>query len=63
MPAEKELCTRSEQAFSSRGSVLSLWQDIAENFYPVTVIFLSPRARGRKSDGIATTSFFRKTVV
>jgi hypothetical protein len=57
MTVEKELCARSDQAFSSRGSVLSLWQDIAENFYPERADFTTVRNVGAEFAKNLMTSY------
>ena len=48
MTAIKELMQQSEQLFSKRGQLLSLWQTIADNFYPERADFTTVRNLGEE---------------
>lgn len=47
----------AENAFSKRGSLLSLWQEIGDNFYPERAEFTSFRSLGTDFAANLTTSF------
>jgi hypothetical protein len=56
MSCQKEIKDHAEQAFSKRGSLLSLWQDIAENFLPQRADFTTCRNIGDEmSRGLMTS--------
>ncbi len=44
----KQLLVIAHKAFENRSSVLSLWQDIADNFYPARADFLHTRSLGEE---------------
>ena len=54
---EKKLFELGEQLFSKRSSLLNLWQEIAENFYPERADFTFQRDPGTDFAGILTTSY------
>lgn len=54
---EKKLYELGEQLFSKRSSLLNLWQEIAENFYPERADFTFQRDPGTDFAGILTTSY------
>ena len=46
MKAAERLCERAEKLFTGRKSILTLWQEIAENFYPQRADFTLKRHVG-----------------
>lgn len=48
---------QGEQLFSKRGGLLSLWQDIAENFYPERADFIGSRHLGSELSANLMTSY------
>ncbi|WP_016745749.1 portal protein [Rhizorhabdus wittichii] len=53
----KALITRGDQLFSKRGSLLSLWQEIADQCYPERADFTVTRTLGEDFAGHLTTSY------
>lgn len=51
------LVTRSEQLFGKRGLLMSLWQEIAENFYPERGEFTRKIYLGEEFAGILNSSY------
>lgn len=56
-PVVKALLDQSGQLFSKRGSILSLWQEIAEHFYPERADFTTLRSEGEDLAGDLMTSY------
>jgi hypothetical protein len=54
---EQALCARSARAFDRRGTMLSLWQEIAENFYPERADFTVQRFMGQEFAKNLMTSY------
>jgi hypothetical protein len=52
-----DLIGRGDQLFSKRGSLLSLWQDIADNFYPERADFTTVRNLGTEFGTNLMTSY------
>lgn len=42
----REICEVGDRLFSTRGTLMSLWQDIAENFFPERATFTTTRSLG-----------------
>jgi hypothetical protein len=53
----KKLIGQGDQLFQSRGTLMLLWQDIAENFYPERADFTVKREIGDDYAGNLTTSY------
>jgi hypothetical protein len=53
----KKLIGQGDQLFQSRGTLMLLWQDIAENFYPERADFTVKRDIGDDYAGNLTTSY------
>jgi hypothetical protein len=53
----QQLKTHGQSLFEGRGSLLSLWQEIAENFYPEAAEFTVTRQIGREFAANLMTSF------
>lgn len=53
----KELIRQGDQLFSTRAPLLSLWQEIADNFYPQRADFTLMRNIGQDFGGNLTTSY------
>jgi len=53
----KKLVAQGDQLFSSRGTLMMLWQEIAENFYPERADFTVKREIGDDYAGNLTTSY------
>lgn len=54
---EKELVQQGDHLFSKRGSILSLWQEMAENFYPERADFTVNRYMGEEFAAHLSTSY------
>jgi len=52
-----DLCKQSEQLFGKRGTLLSLWQTIADNFYPERADFTTVRNVGEEFATQLMTSY------
>lgn len=57
MSTVSELKSQGEQLFTKRGSLLSLWQTIADNFYPERADFTTVRNLGEDFAANLTTSY------
>lgn len=53
----KQLCERGDKLFTERSGLLSLWQTIAENFYPERADFTAHRHLGDEFADHLTTSY------
>lgn len=51
------ICQHAEQLFGKRGSLLSLWQELAENFYPERADFTTVRNLGDELASNMMTSY------
>lgn len=54
---DKQLFEMTQQLFSKRSSLVSLWQEIAENFYPERADFTTRRSLGTDFADNLTTSY------
>lgn len=54
---DKKLFEMSEQLFTKRSSLVSLWQEVAENFYPERADFTTRRSLGTDFADNLTTSY------
>ena len=54
---DKKLFEMAENLFSKRSSLISLWQDVAENFYPERADFTTKRSLGTEFADNLTTSY------
>lgn len=54
---DKKLCEMGKQLLSKRSSLVSLWQEIAENFYPERADFTIHRSLGSNFADNLTTSY------
>lgn len=57
MPDIKKLIERGNKLFSKRSSILSLWQDIADNFYPERADFTFSRSIGEDFEAHLNSSY------
>ena len=53
----KKLIGQGDQLFGNRGTLMLLWQDIAENFYPERADFTVKRTIGDDYAGNLTSSY------
>lgn len=53
----KELVSQGDQLFSNRGTLMSMWQEIADNFYVERADFTSTRSMGDNFADHLTTSY------
>ena len=53
----KSLISQGDHLFGKRGTLVSMWQDIADNFYPERADFTASRTIGEDFAGNLTTSY------